>query len=254
MSDYELVVSKRAKRATLRVLPGRGLVVSIPKGFPKVQLDKLVENNRVWIERSLADLDARTPCQYRQWPPPALSLEAIGVQISLSYTNKPRSGAQMHGNQMHVVQETRSRDEPVQDDAATVNLLISAAVDDKPAVAREISHHLKKLARKTLPGLLASHAHLHGLEYQRVSIRGQRSVWGSYSSSGTLSLNYKLLFLSRDLLDYVLLHELAHTVHHNHSEAFWRLLCSFNINARTLDRRLRDAAFLVPPWLELTHR
>ena len=234
--DYELVVSKRAKRATLRVLPGRGLVVSIPTGFSKVQLDKLIEKNRAWIERSIADLDARTPCQYRQWPPLALSLEAIGMQITLSYTNVPRMSTHLH------------------DDAGSMHLSISAPVDDRPAVAREISHHLKKLARKTLPGLLAAHAHLHDLEYQRVSIRGQRSVWGSYSSSGTLSLNYKLLFLSRDLLDYVLLHELAHTVHHNHSEAFWRLLCSLNINARKLDRRLRDAARLVPPWLELTHR
>ena len=234
--DYELVVSKRAKRATLRVLPGRGLVVSVPTGFPKIQLEKLIENNRVWIERSLADLDARTPCQYRQWPPSALSLDAIGMQVSLSYTNEAHVGTPLH------------------DDAGSMHLSISASVDDKPAVAREISHHLKKLARKTLPGLLASHAHLHNLEYQRVSIRGQRSVWGSYSSSGTLSLNYKLLFLTRDLLDYVLVHELAHTIHHNHSEAFWQLLCSLNINARILDRRLRDAAFLVPPWLELTHR
>ena len=236
MSDYELVVSKRAKRATLRVLPGRGLVVSIPKGFPEAQLAKLIENNRVWIERSLADLNARTPCQYLQWPPSTLSLEAIGMQITLSYTNESRPSTHLH------------------DDASSMHLSILASVDDKPAVACEISHHLKKLARKTLPGLLASHAHLHRLQYQRVSIRGQRSVWGSYSSSGTLSLNYKLLFLSRDLLDYVLLHELAHTVHHNHSKAFWQLLCSLNINARALDRRLRDAAFLVPPWLELTYR
>lgn len=233
MSDYELIVSKRAKRATLRVLPGGGLVVSIPKGFPKAQLDKLIEQNREWIKRSIEQLEARTPEHYRQWPPLSLSLDAIGVQVSLGYPDKPPLRGRLN------------------DAAGNFHLAITAPKDDKSAVACEIAHYLKKLARKTLPGPLAAYAHLHGLHYERVSIRGQRTVWGSYSSSGTLSLNYKLLFLPRELLDYVLLHELAHTVHHNHSEAFWKLLCSMNVNARVLDRRLRDAACNVPPWLEL---
>jgi len=110
---------------------------------------------------------------------------------------------------------------------------------------------LKHIARTFLPPLLASYAHLHSKQYSKVSIRGQRTVWGSYSSSGTLSLNYKLLFLRRELVDYVLLHELAHTVHLDHSAAFWAQLQSMNVKARALDRELRTSAHLVPPWLEL---
>ena len=86
--------------------------------------------------------------------------------------------------------------------------------------------------------------------YRRLTVRGQRTLWGSYSSSGTLSLNYKLLFLPSELVDYVVLHELAHTRHMNHSRAFWRLLERMAPGARQLDQRVNDEARRVPRWLE----
>ena len=135
--------------------------------------------------------------------------------------------------------------------ASTLQLDVMARSEDRPAVAQEIAVYLKSLARDFLPPLLASYAHLHGLHYERVSIRGQRTRWGSYSSTGTLTLNYKLLFLSRELVTYVVLHELAHTRYLDHSEAFWQLLSQLDVNARKLDRHLRTAGSAVPPWLEL---
>ena len=88
------------------------------------------------------------------------------------------------------------------------------------------------------------------MTYGKLSVRGQRTLWGSYSSSGTLSLNYKLLFLPPELVDYVVLHELAHTRHMDHSRAFWRLLDKMIPGARDLDDQVNDAATLVPRWLE----
>jgi len=66
---YELVVSARAKRAILRIVPGRGLVVSIPKGFSQSEVTRFIARHRQWIVSSLAELDAATPAGYRQWPP-----------------------------------------------------------------------------------------------------------------------------------------------------------------------------------------
>ena len=90
----------------------------------------------------------------------------------------------------------------------------------------------------------------HRLFFARVAVRGQRSVWGSCSSRGTVSLNWKLLFLRPALVDYVLVHELAHTRHLDHSSAFWRLLVSLEPSARALDAELRSAGRFVPHWLE----
>jgi len=66
-----------------------------------------------------------------------------------------------------------------------------------------------------------------------------------------LSLNYKLVFINPHIVDYVLLHELAHTRHLDHSAAFWRFLDGLKPNARQLDRQLKEAGSQVPPWLEL---
>lgn len=230
---YELKVSARAKRASLKVVPGRGVVVSIPKRFPRAQVAAFVESNRAWINESLAKIEANTPEHFRNWPPHTLPLSAVNLQLLLTYTSE------------------RDMGDVGQSDLSEYHLNIASPVDDKEAVASEIAGYLKQIARSVLPPLLASHAHLHKLSYKRVSIRGQRTVWGSYSSSGTLSLNYKLLFLSRELVDYVLLHELAHTVHLDHSEAFWQRLRQMSINARGLDRKLSKAGSQVPPWLEL---
>lgn len=65
------------------------------------------------------------------------------------------------------------------------------------------------------------------LPFLNLSIRNQRSRWGSCSSRKTISLNYKMIALSPSLIDYILIHELCHTLHMNHSNSFWNLVESF---------------------------
>ena len=65
-----------------------------------------------------------------------------------------------------------------------------------------------------------------------------------------MNLNYKLMFLRPELVKYVLLHELTHTLHPDHSPAFWGHLRSLLPRCRTLDRQLQDAAVQVPWWAE----
>jgi len=218
---------------------------------------EFVERNRSWIEAALAEQEQNIPLRYRQWPPRQLRLPALGKLLLIDYENesgneyrsvrgneyKNESGSE-HGNDSGIDAESHSP-------SANLRLTVSTYSDNRKGVAQEIADELKSLARHFLPPMLASYAHLHNLHYQRVSIRGQRTRWGSYSSSGTLSLNYKLLFLRRDLVSYVLLHELAHTRYLDHSEAFWRLLSQLDVNARELDGELRVAGSQVPPWLEL---
>ena len=85
---------------------------------------------------------------------------------------------------------------------------------------------MKRRAAEFLPPLLAEHARLNGLTYRRVRITGARSKWGSCSSTGTISLSCYLMLLPPHLMDYVLLHELAHTREMNHGPQFYALLNS----------------------------
>ncbi|MDR2085592.1 MAG: M48 family metallopeptidase [Dysgonamonadaceae bacterium] len=83
---------------------------------------------------------------------------------------------------------------------------------------------LRRQANAFLPGALKQLARKHGFTYQSVTIRKSKTRWGSCSSKKTISLSLYLMLLPLHLKEYVLLHELCHTIHMNHSPAFWALL------------------------------
>ena len=95
-------------------------------------------------------------------------------------------------------------------------------------------------ARENLEKRLSELAEQHNFQYNRVSIRSQRTRWGSCSSKDNISLNMKLLHLPQQLIDYILLHELVHTRVKNHSKDFWNELETVVPNARTVDDQLRE--------------
>ena len=249
---YTLVESQRARRVYFRIVQGRGLVITVPRRFPKRELTALIEEQREWALQALADMESRVPAQYRQWPPQRLHLRATGRWLEVVYlpvgggceesTGDPADNTCLY---WRLEPSLPGCAEPVDTLELTVDSLC------REDVARLVAAALKHHAREYLAPRLARFAADAGLRYRRLSIRGQRTLWGSYSSSGTLSLNYKLLFLPPELLDYVLWHELAHTRHLDHSSHFWNLLDRLCPGARSLDHRLGDAGRFVPPWLEL---
>jgi predicted metal-dependent hydrolase len=106
-------------------------------------------------------------------------------------------------------------------------------VSDLPRVGRAKAARILKARLREL-------ADRHGFSYNRVTIRSQKSRWGSCSERNNISLNAALTRLADELMDYVLLHELLHTKTKNHSRAFWAELDRLvGGSARALDRRLR---------------
>lgn len=101
-------------------------------------------------------------------------------------------------------------------------------VENTGAAKRKIILRISKLAEK------------NGFEFNRITIRNQKSRWGSCSSKNNISLNIKLVKLPEELMDYVILHELVHTRIKNHSSDFWQELDKYVGNAKSLRKRMKN--------------
>lgn len=107
----------------------------------------------------------------------------------------------------------------------------------------EIDKALRARAAQELPPQLLALADRHGLTVTRVSIRNQRSRWGSCSPRGHIALNYRLLLMPPEVRDYVLIHELMHLRQPNHSIRFWRLVEAACPGFRDAERWLKEHGF-----------
>ena len=99
---------------------------------------------------------------------------------------------------------------------------------------------IRKKAKEFLPKRLAYLAIENGFEYNKISLRNQKTRWGSCSRDKNISLNIALVTLPVHLIDYVLLHELTHTVHMNHSREFWDKLNEVCPNAKKYRKELKS--------------
>jgi predicted metal-dependent hydrolase len=99
---------------------------------------------------------------------------------------------------------------------------------DRNRARRRLIERLNELARR------------HGFAYNRVFVKNQKTRWGSCSAANNINLNVNLLHLPDELRDYVMLHELVHTRHKNHSKAFWAALDRLVGDGKRLQRQLRQ--------------
>lgn len=121
---------------------------------------------------------------------------------------------------------------------------------NRPAIGFELLRQwLKQHARGLLQPRLQKLSKETGLPYTRLRIGLQKTRWGSYSGKGTISLNAGLIFMPETLVDYIIIHELCHSRHMNHSPAFWALVESYRPDYRQHDRAMRHARRYLPAWL-----
>ncbi|MCM1025751.1 MAG: DUF45 domain-containing protein [Roseburia sp.] len=95
-------------------------------------------------------------------------------------------------------------------------------------------------AREALEGRVAYYHRITGGSYKKITVRDQKTRWGSCSSRGTLSFNYRLIFAPPKVLDYVVVHELCHLTHMNHSKDFWNMVGSVLPDYRKQRKWLRE--------------
>jgi predicted metal-dependent hydrolase len=203
-----MVRNPRARRYLLRLRPDGTARVTIPSGGSPAVARQFVERHAAWLERELQRLRAQ-PRKPAVWQ--------IGTEILLR-GDTIRIEAGFNGNDKKIENEDEATRE-----AETVRFggesvrVSDPAADLRPA----IEGHLRKLAARELPPRVLELAARHGLTVRRITVRSQKSRWGSCSRRGTISLNWRLIQTPAFVSDYICLHELMHLRQMNHSPGFW---------------------------------
>lgn len=125
-------------------------------------------------------------------------------------------------------------------------LLRLAEISAKPQIARPPKHSAKEIitykrqARVLVNQRIAVLNKQYGFRFGRISIRNQKSRWGSCSKKGNLNFNYRIVLLPPEHADYIIVHELCHLKEFNHSKKFWDLVAAAAPNYKQLRKELRS--------------
>ncbi len=220
--------SRRARRLAVRVHRTGRVEVVVPPRTSRATVSAFLTEHRDWIE-------TRRAAALRQKPPedpfPPQQIALPGVYESWRVHLAGGAGP------------LRLRE------SGDALLVVSGDGGPPQRLKDALRRWLVVRARVVLGDHLAECAREFGFTYGRLSIRRQRTRWGSCSVRGTISLNCCILFQPPEVLRYLLIHELSHTRHMNHSRAFWQCVARCCPEYRKLDRQLLDGWRRVPSWL-----
>lgn len=192
--------SPRARSVKLSVSADGVLRISMPPYAPLFLAKRLIDSSRSSLRK------------LRQSQPGRITFRD-GDQVGKSHSIHVHAAPRLHIRTSKQLISVALPDHMVIDDSEVQDTIRDAVVKI-----------LRKEAKSYLPRRLAFLAEKYSLTYERVRFSYASTRWGSCSSSGTISLNISLMMLPFELIDYVLLHELAHTRHMNHSADFWELV------------------------------
>lgn len=201
---YEVRRSGRARRARIDV-DLRGVRVVVPRGS-RIDPEELLERNAGWVVERRAEYAARREAV------PERRFEEGGT---FPYRGEPHEVA-IERRSKSVV-EGGSPGGPK-------TLRLAAHHVEETSVKRALECLYRRKAREAFEDVAERRAPRMGVEHERIEVRNQRTRWGSCSSKGTLSLNWRLVMAPPGVLEYVVVHELAHLEEPNHGEAFWTIV------------------------------
>ena len=227
--DYTVRRSaRRRKTVQISVVDGN-VIVAAPKRTPSRELDRIVRDRIPWIMRKLSE-EARKPA-----PPQFVTdekLPYLGEDVSLSATlsHDPKPSVRLARRRLQVSVPADVVDEQRTD-----------------AIRTALAAWFRERAAETLPDIVKRWLpSLGGDGPTRILIRNQKQRWGSCSADGTLRFNWRVIMLPPELIDYIVVHELAHLTHQNHSREYWDHVTAAMPDAIQRRKALREAGRNLP--------
>ncbi len=202
----------------------------MPRRCDPRRVAPFVAKHQVWLQRTMAQAQRQNSLRqdYAQRLPASIQLPAVEEHWVVAYPLL-KDGAHVR-------------------DAVLTQQRLVVETCDSTQVQQRLQHWLHAHARHHLPRWLSRLSHEFRLSYGACSVRAQKTRWGSCSARGRISLNRNLLFLPPHLTRYVLIHELCHTVHLNHSPRYWVLVGRMDPRFRQWEAELKTADWHIPLW------
>ena len=232
---FEVRVSPKAKRVRITVTIGGRVTVVVPNGFDHWQIPSLLDRHARWLQRAKIRMQDRvTISGVLPQRVDKIELASVSESWAVHYRLGEGTMVEIHSNGSN---------------ALTVNGPVEDFAKVQSALRAWVKQHIESFLIRRVDEL----SRQAGCHPAKVTIRSQKTRWGSCSSSGAISLNLRLAFLPAHLVDYVILHEIAHLSHMDHSIHFWDTMETLVPQPRRLDRQLRASGDFVPYWIGYTN-
>ncbi|MFV0366341.1 MAG: M48 family metallopeptidase [Mangrovibacterium sp.] len=219
----ELQASARAKRMKLGVKSNGTAFLVIPNlGIAsKTIIENFVHQNADWIRKQQAKFSSQQTIFT-----PETNFHTYNRKLSIiTHQRAEKVTAALLAHEIRVILTPNSK-------------IASDKVQN--FIRHVIEESMREEAKMVLPQIAAKFATQYQLHFNQVSIKKAKTRWGSCSSKRNLNFNLHLMRLPHRLIDYVVLHELAHTVEMNHGDKFWNLLENICPGAKKLDKELNQ--------------
>ncbi|MCH4888631.1 M48 family metallopeptidase [Acidaminobacter sp. JC074] len=220
--EYEVKYSNR-KSIEIRIEAGGKVVFKVPKKTPDHIIEDVIEKRLKWIEEKLGvvekafksrDFETGTMVYYLG--------EKVPLKITRRKTDKGKISF-VQGEFVLIIPEDYTSDHIKQMLIALYKKMLS------PLIKERIHHYQNHF--KVRP--------------KKITIRDQKTRWGSCSSSGTLSFNYRLLMAPLSVIDYIVVHEMTHMEHMNHSKSYWKRVHEIMPDYKSKEKFLKEKGMLL---------
>jgi predicted metal-dependent hydrolase len=215
--SYTLRRSARARYLRADIGLRTGLRVTLPDGLSETRIESFLRARRVWVLRALGRLERLAALIPDRSLDHGTSVPYLGTSLTLNLSNGAPARVGRLGDSLIVHTPRRTR-------AAVHAALVQWY---RHEAARVLGEQARALAER------------HGLDYAKIIIRDQRRRWGSCSSKGTLSFNWRLMLGPESVARYLVAHELAHRAHPDHSRRFWGKVAELCPGFREQERWLK---------------
>jgi predicted metal-dependent hydrolase len=219
LPPYTLRRSARARRLRVTIDPGQGLVVTVPaatrRGWahPEAEIERFLREREGWLRRHL--------------PGHAQQRAELAARGGLRDGATIRYRGELHLLRIMAAPAGSRRSSVAREGGETADeLVVRLAAADRRPVPAVLDAWFRERARILIDGEIARHAPALGVNPGAVSVRDQRSRWGSASHRGRLSFSWRLILAPPEALETVVIHELAHLRVFGHGAAFWALVAA----------------------------